>query len=535
MSAAFTSSFVNKTNPDPYQQIIVLSQAMINDAFKNMWLIADDDSPIRHFKRKTRSGSIDVTLGQPRVQLQVTTVDPQLYFMLSMTSGSLHLYVSDDPEDDSTKDWEIDNWVFAFSVKIAQKILKKSDLGYKDYMSRTGLPEGDFSLAQLHIDSSSTTKYEPSLSSFGNEDWSKETAEARASFDDFISKWLLAMSEKGCNILGISMQANRSQDSGSYVPTFPPTSIDYYTYPWKDPSQSSPRTTENLDKNALCYLMMSDFAEPPSPVGWLLPLLQTINNDTEVIPTTPYIYYDSSKSSHPWSANTQGTQSTWTWTGYELSSENTVYGGGSSFTAQQKSTNTTKLSYAEGQETVSLSGTNVFTYYCGFDNYRSWCRITITSNWQFNMALTEIHDGGVVFALVDNADASQFSNAIDGSLENSTETIRHTLVDALQDKHKLFLPAKGTFLMKDPMFNARGDLMVQLAYDGADPPDTQSSAIKSSATWKAAMSDHLVAKEATRRLLAGRKARPPKRTMLATRARRNEPREITIPVLIQEA
>lgn len=122
MSSAFTNSLINGTNPNPYEQILVLSQKMINDAFYNMWVIADDDTPLHRFETSTRGGdTIDVEeLGAPSVQLQVTTVDPQLYFLLPLTSGSMKLYTSSDPTDDTHVDIDIEDWVCAFSVKICE-------------------------------------------------------------------------------------------------------------------------------------------------------------------------------------------------------------------------------------------------------------------------------------------------------------------------------------------------------------------------------------------------------------------------------
>lgn len=119
MSAAYTLSLIEKTNPEPYEQIIVLCQKMINEAFHNMWILADDDSPLTHFKYQTRSGEyIKTDLGPPKVQLQVTTQDPQLYYLLAMNKGSLKIYTTDDPDNPADIEWLIKDWVFAFSVKI---------------------------------------------------------------------------------------------------------------------------------------------------------------------------------------------------------------------------------------------------------------------------------------------------------------------------------------------------------------------------------------------------------------------------------
>lgn len=115
----------SSTDPSPYDQVIILSQKTINDSFKNMWELAqlDDDSPLKHFKIKIRGGSfLEVDIGQPSVELCVTVSDPMLYFKLKMASGKLKLYLSDDDEDESAVEWDVKNWVFAFSVTIGELI-----------------------------------------------------------------------------------------------------------------------------------------------------------------------------------------------------------------------------------------------------------------------------------------------------------------------------------------------------------------------------------------------------------------------------
>lgn len=52
------------------------------------------------------------------------------------------------------------------------------------------------------------------------------------------------------------------------------------------------------------------------------------------------------------------------------------------------------------------------------------------------------------------------------SLQGAVGAVENNLMNALADQHRLFLPAKGSFLMKDPVFNGKGDLMVKLAYNG---------------------------------------------------------------------
>ena len=56
--------------------------------------------------------------------------------------------------------------------------------------------------------------------------------------------------------------------------------------------------------------------------------------------------------------------------------------------------------------------------------------------------------------------------SLDKQLELGFPEVEENLLNALANQHKLFLPAAGTFVMKDPKFNQRGDLVVNLQYNG---------------------------------------------------------------------
>lgn len=119
MADAYEKSLVEKTNPEPYDQIIVLSQKVVNEAFHNMWILAPDKSPLTYFKYEDRARQyIKTDLGAPRVELQVTRADPQLYYRMAMTKGSLKIFKTTDPDNDDHVEWQIQDWSFAFSVQI---------------------------------------------------------------------------------------------------------------------------------------------------------------------------------------------------------------------------------------------------------------------------------------------------------------------------------------------------------------------------------------------------------------------------------
>ena len=86
-----------------------------DDPFKN---------PLKYFDWPTRTDEyFRFKTGKPTVRLQVTTNgDPMLYFRLRMDEGGMFIFTSQDPRDDEHIEWEIDNWVFAFSVKICKAV-----------------------------------------------------------------------------------------------------------------------------------------------------------------------------------------------------------------------------------------------------------------------------------------------------------------------------------------------------------------------------------------------------------------------------
>ena len=58
------------------------------------------------------------------------------------------------------------------------------------------------------------------------------------------------------------------------------------------------------------------------------------------------------------------------------------------------------------------------------------------------------------------------TDALKDQLQKALSSVEDDLLHALANQQKLFLPAAGTFLMKDPTFNHRGDLIVTLTYNG---------------------------------------------------------------------
>lgn len=119
---AFARSQVQKTNPNPYDQILLVSQASLNDALENMYLLAPTDSLLLRFSLTLRDGqSLNANLGTPRVSLQVTSQDPQLYYFMKMNSGTMKVFVSQKASDITMKTFDVSGWEIAFPVKICTR------------------------------------------------------------------------------------------------------------------------------------------------------------------------------------------------------------------------------------------------------------------------------------------------------------------------------------------------------------------------------------------------------------------------------
>lgn len=389
--ATTDNSYVNKLNPAPYSQAVFLTQKVINNSFSLMWQLAQTEpdgldyskkNPLKWFDHHNRSGEfLKFQVGKPTVSLQITTKDPMLYVRLHMVEGEVFLYLTNDPEDNSSIKWEFKNWTFAFSVKIGKTVhirlpnhynspggQKESKLpktqkntgstrSVLDFpipisvllccslMHHVSVPyQGFYQTLNNMFDTTATTKWSPKLSDFGNkkDDWRNLSDEAKTTFENFIHAWLTLMKNKGTNILGYSAEREREDDEckvypmstklkvlsnslavNKYAPTFPPTSIDYFCYPWQGVDGTQKRDND-LDTNALSYLMMSNFQDPPASGGidysgawvdqdrdatfvmsrdlfwpWLQSLLREVVIGMVPYPKSPVCYYDGSNPDLP--------------------------------------------------------------------------------------------------------------------------------------------------------------------------------------------------------------------------------------------
>ncbi|GMF77608.1 unnamed protein product [Aspergillus oryzae] len=113
--------------------------------------------------------------------------------------------------------------------------------------------------------------------------------------------------------------------------------------------------------------------------------------------------------------------------------------------------------------------------------------MTFGISWSMSIAMASVEDGGLQFKIVQGSDkvnvsqnssgnmswspppqqiAETFKNRVQGGMESALSGVGNYLLYGLADQQRLFLPGKGSYLMKNPIFNSRGDLLVDLHFNG---------------------------------------------------------------------
>lgn len=166
-------------------------------------------------------------------------------------------------------------------------------------------------------------------------------------------------------------------------PKFAPTSITQSVYPWRDLNTKGSSKKDGDPRNALAYLMMTDFAEEPEVAflsysgafveegatlctskdlfwtKWLLPLLKKLNKGTEIVATQPYLVectdpgwvcsttasfefgsnpaqQDATGAYYDWKLDSSDkTAPTWAWTGTPTTSTKTITAKGYTITSSE--------------------------------------------------------------------------------------------------------------------------------------------------------------------------------------------------------
>lgn len=522
--SSFAESQKN-TNPEPYDQIFVLSQATINAFFNELW---NRTPGLKHVQRPpgTSVQQLDADLGPPVISIPVEAPNlfGQIYLHLKLQSGTLRL------RDGAgvLQTFNVANWDIVLRTKIKEKLISDTDPIYNAYRSQAGFRDSIFSLKQLYLD----------CSDFGEDAFFDERKSylgtapippgTMANLRKFMWDWQRDANFYQRNILGYSLIHTRSAGD-SAIGTFAPTSISYWPYPWKDPSRPTV-PTDDMPQNALCLLTMARFREPPLSRGltysgtfvntgaafcmnsrlfwddWLLHLIKPVNAATQMIPAKvnlgrwghlnlkPKYQFGSSRnpddSYFNWTRSSDANGSgSWTWKGETLKTKSSVAvptDKSVQLGCTQAATSSTHVSAHPGDSTISIQGKHIFDFNIYVQIPNAGNAIKLTTDWHLDFRAEAVNDGGIQIAFVSSGSKTTHTQKIthkgwqhDKNIQNwykpiqswhdryfatNIASLRNRLSSDLRSHQNLFIPGSGAYQMNNPKFNKRGDLLVDLNY-----------------------------------------------------------------------
>ncbi|KAH8802996.1 hypothetical protein F5884DRAFT_756299 [Xylogone sp. PMI_703] len=415
MTDVFTTSQVNFTNPKKYDQ------STINTQLHNLWALEEESSKLRTLTMSNSGGSIDAKLEAPKIELNVKDSTKPIYYYLTFKSGTLKVYKSDDRADTSTRDFDVKGWTICFAAQIflflfeARKIVTGDEKEFDIYATKTGLKDCLFVGETIF-----RCNY-----SYSNTDWKNETSIVQN------------MGKAQNNVMGYSVLAGNTGSVNPHAPTFPPTSIDYYNYPWRDPSsyanlETNKNDKDGLDQNGFSYLITTQKKDPPearlleysAPFinkthgavfcmnrelfwgSWMLQRLQNLVRGTELIPQEAYLEdvtaqnpgYASVVSTEPRFAfgtnpnhpNAQDSYFALTDKGSECNWSKSA----TPSTHQIHENGDRQVTFDSGGHKIAIMGSNSFKFqYSSSEGGRA--TLTTQTLWHLNFALGAVNDGGL--------------------------------------------------------------------------------------------------------------------------------------------
>lgn len=119
-------SQVNQTNPSPYDQIFILSEAVINDSFKDMFpqpvaFTRQDKEALQ--TRRTGQWISGGQVGPPSVRMHVEERSPafMMWFTLEFTGGRIHLRTTAPWESPAKyNNFDLTGWRLVFKTRIGR-------------------------------------------------------------------------------------------------------------------------------------------------------------------------------------------------------------------------------------------------------------------------------------------------------------------------------------------------------------------------------------------------------------------------------
>ncbi|KAL4934431.1 uncharacterized protein BDV17DRAFT_286142 [Aspergillus undulatus] len=451
----------------PYAaEITALSQRTIDEAMKKL---LEKHPELTDVDVRNRSGhELTATIGQPLVSLKAKGASrADLEYTCQLASGS--------------------DWTVAFNVKIGAKVLG---------LRMKGMTQHERQLSSLMI-----TRLSISLS-----DLMKEKSQ----------------NLNGCDFNGVKLDKFElldfcsllapwyiSSDPSTIIPQAPelvPTSMRFQTYEYKAAGQDDPdERVPDGDNNTLLYIQMTK--DEPFPENEILPyngnfttneipgmmcirrdlfwenyllrvkspLLQLLNRTTYVWVKSHSVpsMHDPKRSEQPFEAAVL--------TGCDEGAtydELPVVGPYKHADINYGDDTDNTVSAKPGINTINVAGTsNVFIKAdAGSSGWGYWYKIRATLTWESQITIAA-GDAGLEISLNVHDDSLKVTSPVPEWRDKVRQKIKDSLhSNNLQDAEKklqselttaarLVVPGRGTFSYRSPVFNNRGNLMIEINYE----------------------------------------------------------------------
>ncbi|GIC88010.1 uncharacterized protein Aud_004401 [Aspergillus udagawae] len=439
-----------KTNPSPYDQVIVMSQRFINASFARMWQEAPYDDPLKLFERTgpRTQDMVKVTFEPPQIFIPAFDRDypGQVYLRMKVLRGRIYLYSNS--TNQYPDPFDMDGWDLYFKMRIRHKNSNRNDAKYRDYQNQSGFTGAIFELTQLYMGLSDPSNpdeaFDDRKSTYAA---TVLTQNAKENLKKVMADWVKSagLEKPRVNLLGYVFTSQQPQTLPGAESSLVPKIIDYNVYPWRGPDGSETER-DGIDENALCILVTTGSHQAPYPPGinysgpfvergatlcinancfwedWILRDFQTVARDTEIIVDRPPLsmgvpgkwnigvkYHFGSKetpSSFRFQRHVTNGRTSWAWAGkLHKTRSNTVnlkLGGGKLYpmVIDETSQSWITIEPDSGDERMfSIKGRHVFYHALLWNKdkkYSQW--VTLIADWHINFKLQAINDGGLEIA-----------------------------------------------------------------------------------------------------------------------------------------
>ena len=519
-----------------YDQIIAVSEdainAILNTRYSSLLKLAKDKR-LRSFKHSIpKHGTIDATLGAPRIQFHVPDNADMVRFFLKFATGSL-TYWDGEGRDAEEVVQPFRDWTIGFDVSLDMQKLTTVPQEIRDKLSLAHDQSYSASQIILSLSSAAAAKMNWLISSTPGLTPAADTQEVfKTHFEDYMKLYLSWMSKGTFSVLGYAIHAETSdQNVGTAkAPKYVNYRIQEYA-PTTTQFQDYHRTSQdNAGLDALIFLQkiegttapnVSDYS--PSKAGnwivgglpvslavskdvfwnaFILDKLQVVNTQSLTLANNIYhwVYVKTATTStnNTWiiSSKDKPTEASWvngdtsaTYSWSEFKPDNHTWMSGMS-----KDEITTKINneikWTPGGNAISLS-IDIFIHKYVWSQEgevdRQTANFTISLKWSLSITLSTIVDGGLATHIESTTpvlDIEKQANSIwDPPNERSDfksqgeETIKSgfhsddfksSLETLLNTQSKFIFLAGAEFFMSNPVFDNNGDILVELSYKTKD-------------------------------------------------------------------